>query len=90
MPLEIFEEVLIDQDVHFSGKVDEKIHRFVITAEALDDKAHHSEDDSSDGYDRLHVFEDHKDEIAAIAEKLIEKDLAYDPVYTIDTTKFNR
>ena len=42
------------------------------------------------GYDRLHVFEDHKDEIAAIAEKLIEKDLAYDPVYTIDTTKFNR
>ena len=90
MPLEIFEEVLIDQDVHFSGKVDGKIHRFVITAEALDDKAHHSEDDFSHGYDRLHVFVDHKEEIAAIAEKLIEKDLASDPVYSIDTAIFNR
>ena len=49
MPLEIFEEVAIDQDVHFSGKVDGNIHRFVITAEAFDDKAQHSEDDSSKG-----------------------------------------
>ena len=90
MPLEIFEEVLIDQDVHFSGKLDGQIHRFVITAEALNDKVHHSKEDSSGGYDRLRVFEDHKEEIATIAEQLIDKDLAYDPVYSIDTTIFNR
>ena len=88
--LEIIEEVVIDGDVHFSGRLDGRIHRFVIFGEALDQKAHHDDEDSSGGYDRLHVFKDHKEEIAGLAEKLIDLNLAFDPVYTIDSEAFNR
>jgi len=41
-------------------------------------------------FDRLNAFEDHRQEIAAIAEKLIDRDLAYDPVYCIDDTILNQ
>ena len=90
MTLEIFDELIVDGDVHFSGKLDGKIHRFVIYGEALDVKAHYNEEEASGGYDRLLVFEDHKDDIAALAEKLIDQHQAFDPVYTIDSEAFNR
>lgn len=88
--LEIIDESIVDGGVHFSGKVDGRIHRFVISGEALDHKAHHSDDDASWGYDRMHVFEDYKHEIAELAEKLIDLDLAFDPVNTIDSDSFNQ
>ncbi len=87
MSLEVLDEVIEGGEVHFRGRSDDLIHRFVLTKQAIEKLSCNKNINLDQESAVLEVFRQHQSNIAKVAENLlIKKDLAYDPVYTITAT----